>query len=1812
MPSYKEVAIVVGASRGIGRQIAVDLAKDGYAVVVAAKTVSDASKCTPFPPDPNSSSSTINTVVREITEAGGEALPIQLDVRDFGDVQSMVDQTAKKYGRIDVLVYNSGAIWWSSVEKTPMKRFQLMQRINPEGFYGCVQACLPYMYQNGGKGKGRIVVVSPPIYRRFLKGKTAYAMGKWAMSALTMGLSVDFEREERTEMAITSLWTGAGINSAATQGAQTDRKELRKPTIFSDAVRAILKAPPSDKFARKMRRIAALALVAGRLLNSVSAQSTTISRTLSALQTYQPTNTWTVPNGACSVGMGAAAATATAGGQGGVYQDRYGGYWEMDCGYYFSGSTYYDGAYQGTNGIGVYSCFNGCANRPGCVGFTYYGTSTGPTTGGGRCFHFFNGQQGNLSYNPSYLYADAGSYSLFGSAYLLQANENLLCPTYNGTYFLDAQGQAYYILCGYGSTSQYQNTAARDGPACLALCDAQAQCIGVTVVYGGAESNANNNANCYLASAGLNTIANTRNVLAVRTTMPSFVPTTTTTTTTTSSSSSATQVTPTAPPPSFACPADDIQQLQENGQNYYVGCGMVAQGATSVTYTATNSWNDCFGYCDATVGCTGFTYAGAADGNGPGTCLLRNSAPIGLVPSDAYHIGAVKAAYYGWQVTTTTTTTTSSSRPFTTTTTSTTTSTTTTTTSSSSSAAAQTVTYTYVSSYPVTYTTSYVTTAVSTAPGSTVISTYVTTVGIKRVLPLRNGALIQFDRHNFYASSIDKYIDNHRKDNGNIYRANHGTSNPNIYDCIIIPSHHGDCKHSIWLDHNPDYKLLCDIHGDQHDSGLFDGSSPYGNIYHCCTDGDANYGVLIWSYIYHILSRHGYGNYIGSRLDRHFHLRLVVSTQVSSYGVTTTAPGTFDRKNHCANHNCINSASIDHYPDSANDRCLYFPLDNPGHRDLYNAVFLSLHIYPCQHGFWLYYHGNFGSLSNDHPNITPSIDCREHRLFDDCIYPNSIRTNSGFDGYLYHKLRLDLSDIISGDNDIGQHRASLVFPFGLGAHLNMMFQSPLKEAAEKCSHEIADALAGSTVTTESISYATSTERTTIVSSYIGTATETTTASGPTQTVSGPTQTESGPTQTISGPTQTIQGPTQTQVITTSYVETYTTSYPVTETLPGSTEVTISYATTTVERTVVSSYISTERVSVTQTQEVTTTQAASTLYGTTTQPGVTIYGTVTATVSRSSSSSSEAGSLSSSRSSTSDSSDALSAPSSTSDSSASTTSSASTSEPTCGQPYTDYSGQTYSVQCDTALNGTTIQQAPSKRLRYRQDNIPNTDAFDNCLRICDSILECQAVSYSSSACVLYSSIARNISSPGVTVGYNVARYSGAIDQPSTAEVGVSSTTAYTSTSPDSSSSSGLFSFSSPGSSSDLLTTPSASSYASAESSQAPVSSDSATSSLPSGETFSSSSLDPSLSATSSLLSPSSSTLPELSSSSTMDSSVLESPTSLSASSSSLDYSSFSSTSSSSAAYPSSSAQASSTPATSNSSSTVSSSSAEVSSSVGSEDSQASTSLSSPVSSSSFTVSSDFGGIESSTVFPSSSQQSIFSSSQGMTDAQPTASVVVSPTLSETSSISGTSAAAESSTTISPSLACNETQQSYTYVDPTSGSTYEIECDTTYSGGISNQTQQPDMASCIASCSDHIDCDSAGYEETTGTCYEYSSQVQGSGTYNPNVQFAKVTKRAVVVDGVTYTYPSGDYQRFVYISISRTVYRGPSVHHQPAYYFKLGYTKFIVFKFGHCLCFDICFQPCCFFDIVLDKLTGEQLIVVGLRVCLNNDKLDQRRQ
>ncbi|KAI3333344.1 hypothetical protein F4824DRAFT_472154 [Ustulina deusta] len=245
----KRVALVVGASRGIGRQVALDLAlaRDGYRVVVAAKSISDAQSASPFPPDPNSPQSTISTVEREIREAGGDATAIAVDVRDFESVKICVDKTVEIYGRLDVLVYNSGAIWWAAVEDTPMKRFQLMQQVNPEGLYGTIQASLPHLKKHGN---GRIIVVSPPIYSRFFRGKTAYAMGKVGMSVLTKGLAMDLQRQGLTDMAITSIWPASAIESGATRKMTEknpkEAEDLRKATIFSDAILAMLRAPASS------------------------------------------------------------------------------------------------------------------------------------------------------------------------------------------------------------------------------------------------------------------------------------------------------------------------------------------------------------------------------------------------------------------------------------------------------------------------------------------------------------------------------------------------------------------------------------------------------------------------------------------------------------------------------------------------------------------------------------------------------------------------------------------------------------------------------------------------------------------------------------------------------------------------------------------------------------------------------------------------------------------------------------------------------------------------------------------------------------------------------------------------------------------------------------------------------------------------------------------------------------------------------------------------------------------------------------------------------------------------------------------------------------------------------------------------------------------------------------------------------------------------------------------------------------------------------------------------------------------------------
>src|SRR6516165_8910322 len=97
-----QVAIVTGSSRGIGRAMAIGLAREGCRVVIAAKSIAPREKL------PGS----IYTVAAEVEGLGGQALPLQVDVRDETQIEAMAAHTLERFGRVDLLVNNAGALHW--------------------------------------------------------------------------------------------------------------------------------------------------------------------------------------------------------------------------------------------------------------------------------------------------------------------------------------------------------------------------------------------------------------------------------------------------------------------------------------------------------------------------------------------------------------------------------------------------------------------------------------------------------------------------------------------------------------------------------------------------------------------------------------------------------------------------------------------------------------------------------------------------------------------------------------------------------------------------------------------------------------------------------------------------------------------------------------------------------------------------------------------------------------------------------------------------------------------------------------------------------------------------------------------------------------------------------------------------------------------------------------------------------------------------------------------------------------------------------------------------------------------------------------------------------------------------------------------------------------------------------------------------------------------------------------------------------------------------------------------------------------------
>jgi len=144
---------ITGASRGIGKAIALAAAREGANVAIAAKTTQ------PHPKLPG----TIYTAAQEVESAGGKALALDVDVRDEAQIARAVEATRERFGGIDALVNNASAIFLSVTAETPMKRYDLMHQVNARGTFACSQACLPLLRRSSNP---HILVLSPPLDMR--------------------------------------------------------------------------------------------------------------------------------------------------------------------------------------------------------------------------------------------------------------------------------------------------------------------------------------------------------------------------------------------------------------------------------------------------------------------------------------------------------------------------------------------------------------------------------------------------------------------------------------------------------------------------------------------------------------------------------------------------------------------------------------------------------------------------------------------------------------------------------------------------------------------------------------------------------------------------------------------------------------------------------------------------------------------------------------------------------------------------------------------------------------------------------------------------------------------------------------------------------------------------------------------------------------------------------------------------------------------------------------------------------------------------------------------------------------------------------------------------------------------------------------------------------------------------------------------------------------------------------------------------------------------------------------------------------------
>ncbi len=226
---------ITGASRGIGKAIALRAARDGANIVIVAKTTE------PHPKLPG----TIYTAAEEVEEAGGQALAVKTDIRHEEAVQAAVDAAVERFGGIDVCINNASAINLTGTLQVTMKRYDLMHHVNTRGTFLTSKLCLPHLLEAENP---HILNISPPLNMeaRWFAPHVAYTMAKYGMSMCVLGMAEEFRDEG---VAVNALWPKTAIATAAVRnllGGEQMIQQSRTPEIMSDAAHAVLTRESSE------------------------------------------------------------------------------------------------------------------------------------------------------------------------------------------------------------------------------------------------------------------------------------------------------------------------------------------------------------------------------------------------------------------------------------------------------------------------------------------------------------------------------------------------------------------------------------------------------------------------------------------------------------------------------------------------------------------------------------------------------------------------------------------------------------------------------------------------------------------------------------------------------------------------------------------------------------------------------------------------------------------------------------------------------------------------------------------------------------------------------------------------------------------------------------------------------------------------------------------------------------------------------------------------------------------------------------------------------------------------------------------------------------------------------------------------------------------------------------------------------------------------------------------------------------------------------------------------------------------------------